>query len=151
MRKFKFGLETLLKYRVILQKQQERRLGEAGKALKTARDEMAELRAAFERTYAPPARDQRVDVIAALLLEQYRERLAGELDAQRANVAGLQAQFNERRDELAKAVRNKKVIVKLKDKALFEHRSEIEKEQQKLIDEMIAVRSHSAGKGREEE
>lgn len=151
MRKFKFGLETLLKYRVIFQKQQERRLGEAGKALKTARDEMAELRAAFERTYAAPARDQRVDVIAALLLERYRERLTGELDVQRANVAGLQTQFNERRDELAKAVRNKKVIVKLKDKALFEHRSEIEKEQQKLIDEMIAVRSHAAGKGREEE
>lgn len=150
MRKFKFGLETLLKYRMILQKQQERRLGEAGKALKTARDEMAELRATLERTYAAPARDQRVDVVAALLLEQYRERLAGELDVQRTNVAGLQTQFNERRDDLAKAVRNKKVIVKLKDKALFEHRSEIEKEQQKLIDEMIAVRSHAAGKGREE-
>lgn len=150
MKKFKFGLETLLKYRLILQKQHERRLGETGSALKIARDEMTDLRATLDGSYGTPAQAEHIDVVAALLNEQYRERLLAELDVKRTNVAELQMQFNDRRDALAKAVQNKKVIVKLKDKALLEHRYQFEKEQQKLIDEMIAIRSSKPEKGRKQ-
>lgn len=149
MKKFKFGLETLLRYRQIVQKQHERRLGEAGTVLKVARDELSELRSALDQSYEIGAGAARVDVQASLLSERYRERLTADMDQKRSDVASLQVNFNERREALAKATQEKQVIVKLKDRALAEHRYEVEREQQKLIDEIIATRRSAPDKGKE--
>ena len=146
MKKFKFNLESVLKYREIVQKQQERRLGEAGAALNEARDELTRMRTDLEQSYLVTAPAQSVDVTSALLYEQYRGRLAEEIEAKRAGVADLQAQFNERRAALAKAAQDKQALVTLKEKALAGHRQEMDKQQQNLVDELTSLRREDDGK-----
>jgi len=136
MKKFKFNLESVLKYRKALERDQQWQLSVAGQALNKAREELSDARATLENSYSTLEINKQIDVVAIQMQEHYRAHLAEKIDEKRKEVAQFQMKFNERRAELAKAAQAKEVIVTLKDQALVTHRHESGLEQQNLIDEL---------------
>jgi flagellar FliJ protein len=138
MKKFKFNLESVLKYRKALERDQQWQLSVAGQALNKAREELSDARQTLESTYSKIETNTQIDVVAIQMQEHYRAHLAEQIEEKRKEVAQFQMKFNERRAELAKAAQAKEVIVTLKDQALATHRHESGLEQQNLIDELTA-------------
>ena len=151
MKKFKFNLESVLKYRKALEREQQWQLSVAGQALNNAREELSDARSTLDNSYATIEPDKPVDVIAIQMQEQYRAHLAVKIEEKRKEVADFQMKFNERRAELAKAAQAKEVIVTLKDQALATHRHEAGLEQQNLIDELSSRMISERKKGGSQE
>ncbi len=138
MKKFKFNLESVLKYRKALEREQQWKLSVASQALNSAREELSDARETLNNSYTTIHPEKPIDVIAIQMQEQYREHLAIKIEEKRKEVAEFQVKFNERRAELTKAAQEKEVIVTLKDQAFASHRHEADLEQQNLIDELSA-------------
>src|SRR5882672_5476194 len=136
MKKFKFNLESILKYRKALERDQQWQLSIAGQALNKAREELSDARATLENSYTTLETNKQIDVVAIQMQEHYRVHLAEKIEEKRKEVAQFQVKFNERRAELAKAAQAKEVIVTLKDRAVLAHRQVIDREQQNIIDEL---------------
>ncbi|HZS44087.1 MAG TPA: flagellar export protein FliJ [Blastocatellia bacterium] len=150
MKKFKFNLEPVLKYKKALEREREWKLGVANQELRAAHEELSEARANLDKTYMSIDAGSAVDVFSAQLQEHYRELLAAVIEQKRKNVAASQTKFNDCRVDLTRASQEKEVIDTLKDKAVSVHRLENNREQQTMIDEISAQKQASRPKGETE-
>lgn len=136
MKKFAFSLKPLLEMRERIEEEKQQVLAARERDLQAAQDEMARL-------------DRRFKDHSTALRERHKELSAGELHAHYAHlqfldramtmqhhvIASAKRAVEAARAQLIEASRDRKVIDKLKERRLSEHRELVAAEEQKELDD----------------
>lgn len=138
MQPFRFRLETLLKYRRIQEEQQQIKLGQATatylaeKELLSNWENQLEGHLKFVRNQL-----QAPSTVAELkMLQQYHDKLNGEIFRQRGRVAEADAYRQECIKALEEAARQRKLVEKLREKRWLQYQADVVFEEQKFLDEL---------------
>ncbi|MGE3684101.1 MAG: flagellar export protein FliJ [Bdellovibrionales bacterium] len=141
---FRFGLEAVLKYRKRLEEIAQKDFAEAQAAagaclreIESMYQRMDEVREEIRRA-AEIGTAQKLEEIRAM--EQFLEGQKIRVERQRLKARELMAVAEEKQEALTAAVREKKVLVKLKEKRLNEHREWIARVEAKTLDDLTMVR-----------
>lgn len=138
MKKFKFRLETLLKYRKILEDQARLELAEADRRLKEEQSKLKKLEDDLNRTIEALYQKQSETVTAEelSLYSSYISRLKHNITMQEIKVAEAEKYRFECLKKLEEAMRRRKLVESLKDKQLKNYYIELLREEQKYLDEI---------------
>lgn len=124
MKKFRFSLEPVLDHRERIEDEKLQAFGERRRALADAQDELARLNGEFKR-YSDALRDGHRTLATEELRWHYAhlEYLDRRITMQHAVVSQRRVEAERARVELVGASKDRKVIEKLKEKKLGEHRT----------------------------
>lgn len=142
MKKFDFKLEPLYEYRQRLEEICQREFGEAGKRLDEEEVKLENLKGVYEKS--------------VLEIDELKERSGQtyELDLYYTYIAGLKkhmaeqeriikacrAELEVKRTRLLSALKDKKVIEVMKEKSLLSYREGLNREDQKITDDLVTSR-----------
>lgn len=123
MKKFAFSLEPVLDHRERIEDEKMRVFGERQRELQAAQDELARLHGEFKR-YSDALRDGHRSLATEELRRHYAhlEYLDRRITMQHAIISQRRIETERARVSLVEASKDRKVIEKLKDKKLQEHR-----------------------------
>lgn len=144
MKKFLFKLETLLRLRIQLEKNAQMNLAAAKKRLDTAKIILAsiqELEKNAQMEFEEKKNEGKFYVEDFLGWHKYLRKIEKEAIAQEKIVWDISEQIKSLLKELEVAMKNRKVVEKLKAKKIDDYNQEFLQEEQKMIDE-IAVTRH---------
>jgi len=142
MKKFTFNLQSVLDHRLLLEEREQEKLlkihqeivlAEAGR--QQLRNENHELRLQMAQ---PEPGEVHVDKI--LHLTRYVGKLENDLAALTRTIAQLEQQKRSQSDVLLEARRNREVLETLKEKSLAKYERGASAMEQKLLDELAAVK-----------
>lgn len=142
MAKFKFAMENILRIKVQLEEQHRMALGRAMADHQVEKDVQAEIEAKLQVYLDDFYGNQKIKINASMLQQMstqvsYHEKA---LKAQKRAVAQALDIVEIKREELKKALEERKIQEKLKENA-FEHYQEDEKhKEQQLLDEVVGNR-----------
>ncbi len=135
MKKFRFRLESVLSARKSME-----RLKQESLAAETRRELSEKERlAAAEQAHAEALRQNEsgdLDMHELLLMARHRERLAGLVREGKDRVTRAAHRTEDARSALVDAARERSVVENLKERRRTEHRAEVEREEQKGLDEI---------------
>jgi flagellar protein FliJ len=142
MKKFKFRLEPVMRYREFLERQKQLEVAKARSDVVTCEASIERTRSAFIETVGELEKEAGLGMDAARFL-QFRGYMSG-LEAfeaseikRRSKLLGV---LVERQKELTKKSVEKKVMEKLKVRYREEYYTAMFKEEQKGLDDMIVIR-----------
>lgn len=143
MKKFKFKLETVLKVRTRLEdlrkrelRQAELRLEEALRQLKRRQAEIAETTAMYQENL----QKQRLDLNLATYYHNYLTKLNQLLAEDYVRIERCNEDLAKARQNLIEAIKEKKIVEKLKEKAYEEYKSAELKQETEFLDELGTTR-----------
>lgn len=141
MKRFKFTLQPVLEQRKRIEEQKQQVLAARQAELQAALGELAQLDAKYRR-YATTLRDDHASLSSEELRAHYAhlEYLDRRIVMQHARITGFKAAVDRARAELAEAGKERKVIEKLRDKRLEEHRAAEAAYEQRELDDSNARR-----------
>jgi flagellar FliJ protein len=141
---FRFNLESVLKHRHRLEEMAQREFAEAQQALNEILlkiegmyrrlDEAREEIAAAERVGGP----RQIEEIRAL--EQFMGGFRRRIDETRLRARELMAATEEKQEALIAAAREKKILIKLRERRLHEYRERLGRIEAKELDDMTMIR-----------
>jgi flagellar FliJ protein len=141
---FRFNLESVLKHRHRLEEVAQREFAEAQQALNEILlkienmyrrlDEAREEIAAAERVGGP----RQIEEIRAL--EQFMSGFRRRIDETRLQARELMVATEEKQEALIAAAREKKILVKLRERRLHEYRERLDRIEAKELDDMTMIR-----------
>ena len=136
MAKFKFALEPVLDHRERIEDEKQQILAQCERELKAAEDELARMNAEFKR-YSMALRDDHTTLSSEELRWHYAhlEYLDRCMTMQHGVIYQCRAAVDCARADLAAASKDRKVIEKLKDRRLEEHRAVQAAQEQKDLDD----------------
>ena len=141
MKKFKFSLEAVLRYKLTVEKMQKAALAEANARLEALRREEEELLAAFQRTRLSQNRLLRSGVGSGAeilqMYDRYFMRLREEYAALTRRLEIAEAEREQRMNELLVTMRELKSYRKLRDEQYAAYLKEVEAEQANEISEFV--------------
>lgn len=145
MKKFAFSLEPVLEHRERIEDEKTRIFGERQRELQAAQDELARLHGDFKR-YSDALRDGHRTLATEELRWHYAhlEYLDRRITMQHAIISQRRLEAERARADLVDASKDRKVIEKLKDKKLREHRSRQAALEQKEFDDANSRRQANA-------
>jgi flagellar protein FliJ len=135
---FQFRLETLLKYRRIVEDQAQIQLAQATSDYLAAKDLLCALQQQLD-THIALCRDMRQEptTVATLkMLQEYHDKMIGDVDQQTIRVCTADGRRKECMAVLETAAQSRKLVEKLRDKRLQQHQLAELASEQKLLDEM---------------
>jgi len=137
-KKFKYRFEPMLKVKEHREKERQRELAEA---LGKVQDQKAALMKMDTRRLTTMEQHRsklvgRVSMAEALVCSRYLLRLKRERVAGSELLRGMEREAEKRRQKLVEAARERKVYELLKDKQQTRHRLDIEKDEQKDLNEV---------------
>lgn len=142
MKKFKFNLETLLKVREQQENVAKQALGEAQAALQALYQQIDDLNAEGQKTELAveqqKSRGFSAPELAASL--QYLDSLRGRVALLEDDVMRANNVVQQRRQEVAKAMQERKAIENLKEKRHEEWRKEMARAEKNFLDEQATMR-----------
>ena len=142
MKKFRFHLEPLMKYRAFLERQKQLEVAKARSDVLACEQSIEKARSAFSNTVDGLEANLDSGMPAAQFL-QVRDYLSGlesfEVSEEKRRT-GLLKVLTRRQGELAKKSVEKKAIEKLRTKRKEEYYTAMLKEEQKTMDDMIILR-----------
>lgn len=144
MKKFLFKLETLLRLRIQLEKNAQMNLAAAKKRLDTAKVILAglnELEKNAQYEFEQKKNEEKLHVEDFLGWHKYLRKIEIEVISQEKIVWDITEQIKTLLKEVEVAMKNRKVVEKLKAKKIDDYNQELLQEEQKMIDE-IAVTRH---------
>ncbi|HHX64370.1 MAG TPA: flagellar export protein FliJ [Chloroflexi bacterium] len=146
-----FSLQPVLSYRESLVDMRTRELAHLERQRREAQERLDVLRRAQRETWAvlQDRRVGRVNMTEIQLYMRYLDRLRGAIHEVRAHLADLDRRIEAKRHELLKAVEDKKIMEKLRDKARQRFLETLERNDADFQDEMALiqyVRNGSAAK-----
>jgi len=143
-RRFKFPLEPVLTHRERIEDEKQQALAARTMELRRAQSELARLDSEFRR-YSGVLRDGHADLSSDELRAHYAhlEYLDRRIVMQHASISALASAVERARTELVDARKDKKVIEKLKEQRLEQHRALLAADEQKELDESNARRYRS--------
>jgi flagellar protein FliJ len=142
VKKFSFGLETLLQYRVTIEEKERLALSRLLFKMQTEMKERDRLRAKRDATMAERARmrGDREDDADAHWYNTYLDRLEFQIKGCGERIAQIQKELDAQKLVVINASRNTKVLDTLKTKMAKEHAATAEKLEQKAVDEIVVTR-----------
>lgn len=141
MKKFKFRLEKVLQYRVMLKEERLRELNVAFRNLREAEEQLAHLNEEFLRI--------RIEDGEILMVEQvqarasYSERLKGEIANLKIRITELQEAAEVARQAYVDATQEAQVLEKLKDKKHEVFKEMVEKHEANFLDELTTQKGNT--------
>jgi len=143
LKKFKFGLEKVLKVRRIKEKEKQRHLAEALHHLEKETKKFDQLNKQNENSWLLMESLIHANVDPAIIATVYKS-LDGQqtlTQLQDEKVVEAKQKFNQKRTELVNIQRKKKILEKLREKQYKYYLDENEKEEQKFTDEIAVIKA----------
>jgi flagellar FliJ protein len=141
VKRFKYRLEPLLKIRQYREKERQKEHAAAAQEVVKQKQELESLENHRAETF--DLQRQRLvgtmSVADALICSRYLVRLKRQRMAGTGLLHGLEREAEKKRRKLVEAARERKMYELLKEKQQLRHRQEIEKFDQKLLDEVAVV------------
>lgn len=131
--KFKFGLETLLKYRKSIEDQYRIELASLREKQLLEEEKMFDIRESQRMLQNNLQNNSRNSLL-------YLEELSRQSIIQRRILSELDKDITEKRNRLVDASKSRKIIEKLKEKKFDEYRQYLDIKENKAIDELITNR-----------
>jgi flagellar FliJ protein len=151
---FRFSLQPVLEHRKRIEESRQRECGEALSRLELARSEMKRLKEEIRRRHDQIRSDQRTPQSGAAafarraLIENWICVQRGEIGATEAIIVHREQEWRQSRDRLIGALKDRKVIEKLRDRESRDYRRNEARSEMKTFDE-IAVRDFANERRRE--
>ncbi len=147
MNDFNFRLQPVLDHRRRLEDQAKLGLARAKAAERAARDALAGMEHAFGdgQCEMADARRDEVDAAEVAVYQRYLDRLKLDIAEQSGLVTTLHIRSEERRSEVIDGMKARKVVEKLKERQYEQHRIELNRYEQKQVDEFATTRHRRSG------
>lgn len=145
MKKYSFKFESLLNVRNIQEEEAERNFQEAVIIYETELQTLEDVKDEFARTLDDLAaqRQTTIDPRIQNLYDIYFTHLKNRISAQTEVVKKADAQMEERREELMEAMKELKVVEKLKIRDFEKYSEELKRWEQAIIDDLTILRQTS--------
>ena len=142
MKKFKFRLEPLMRYREFLERQKQLEVAKARSDVLLCEQSIEQTRAAFSATVNLLEDDlgKGMDAMRFLQVKNYLSGLESFEDLEKKRRSKLIGMLSQRQKELEKKSIERKVIEKLKLRQKEEYYTMMSKEEQKSLDDTIILR-----------
>jgi len=141
MKKFKFRLEKVLQFRLVVKGEKLRELNVAQKKLRDAQDHLEHLNAEFGNNKIADGQIMMVDEIQ--IKGAYGERLKAEIAQQGVLLLNLEEELETARNIYVEASRDAEVLEKLKEKKKSSHTELVLKEEEKFLDELTTQKGNT--------
>lgn len=137
MKQFRFSLEPLLEYRKRLYEEAETVLANVKKSLLAAEHELASIEneEGYQYKRLREKKSKELNIGDILLHYSYLIHLAKVKDIKKKDILHLKKEVDEKRNILVKLSKDKKIIEKLREKALRAFLKERIKHEQKVLDD----------------
>lgn len=142
---FRFSLEPALNYRKTIEENLEKELGGLKKVLLIEKNEMQNLKNNKDILYNQLHLKQKENITPSELIiySNFIGNISVRIRAQKDNITGITEKMSIKRDELIKAIKKRKTLDKLKEKALGIYRQEVLLEEQNVQNEIAIYRYNS--------
>ena len=139
----KFKLESLLQHRKYIEEIFQCELADTLQALVEKRKSLGRMKADRDRIQNDLHQKLKNGIDAAEMLHfhEYLNSLALDMTAQKARVAEAEKNLEQKRKELVEAVKNRKIMDKLKDKQLAAEVDRLQKNEQNFMND-VAISRH---------
>ncbi len=142
MKKFSFNLQSVLDHRLLLEEREQEKLFKIQQELAAAEVErqqlLEEIHLGRQRMAYPEPGEVKVDEIVQAA--RYVEKLEGSVAALAQKIAKLEDAKRLQAERLIEARRSREILEKLKEKSLARHGRDVQTMEQKLLDELTAVK-----------
>ena len=135
MKKFVFSLQKVLELREYEEDKAKLELGKAVAELERIKRLLQEV--AENRVAANQSRKDTTDVIVLMNIENYIIGLDAKKEKLLEELTMAQMFFEEKRDLYTKAMQDREVLSKLKEKQLSEYKKEVLKEEENALDDIV--------------
>lgn len=135
MKKFVFSLQKVLELREYEEDKAKLELGKAVAELERIKRLLQEV--AQNREKANLSRKDTTDVIVLMNIENYIIGLDAKKEKLLEELTMAQMFFEEKRDLYTKAMQDREVLSKLKEKQLSEYKKEVLKEEENALDDIV--------------
>ena len=135
MKKFVFSLQKVLELREYEEDKAKLELGKAVAELERIKRLLQEV--AQNRVAANQSRKDTTDVIVLMNIENYIIGLDAKKEKLLEELTMAQMFFEEKRDLYTKAMQDREVLSKLKEKQLAEYKKEVLKEEENALDDIV--------------
>lgn len=135
MKKFVFSLQKVLELREYEEDKAKLELGKAVAELERIKRLLQEV--AQNRVKANLSRKDTTDVIVLMNIENYIIGLDAKKEKLLEELTMAQMFFEEKRDLYTKAMQDREVLSKLKEKQLAEYKKEVLKEEENALDDIV--------------
>ncbi len=138
MKKFSFKLEKVLELREFEEDQAKIELGKAIAETERIKEELK--LTALKRVQNTKDRFSSCDVIEQLAIENYITRLDAEKERLLEELVQAELVVKQKRSVFAEAMKNRKIISKLKEKRAAEYKKEFYKTEENEIDDVFTLK-----------
>ncbi len=149
MDSFNFRLQPVLEHRRRLEDQAKLKLARAKIAERQARQVLTSMETAFGdgQSDMADARRAEIDASEVAVYQRYLDRLKQDIAEQGGIVTTLHVHSEERRSEVMDGMKARKVVEKLKERQYQQYQIEVNRNEQKQVDEFATTRyNRSKGK-----
>ena len=146
MKKFRFNLENVLKQKEMLEKMAQKRYFDLRKKILTEKEKIVKTRERMDKTQKELIQLQsqgRVEINRVREYQFHLLHLGQTLVTINDTVALMEKDLESIRQALVHAAQNKKIIVRLKDKAYRKFREDIDSMEERFLDELTTMRNKS--------
>ena len=142
MKKFSFGLETLLRYRKSLEEKELEELSRIQASVQRERERAEELRTKARETSIEAARRRGEFAQEEELVWYYRylDRLETEIQKSQERLASLEQEIQKKRAEVIEASKKKKILDTLKGRKEKEFISALDRQEEQEVGDLVVTR-----------
>lgn len=139
---YKFPLGTVLNHRKFLEENLQKEFGILKRLLVDERKKLTDIRNASKKCSKELRQRQQksLTVSESLIYVRFVEQLSRNLDKQKERVVETEQEVEKKREDLVEAMKNRKVLEKLKEKGLETYRNNLLKQERIFMNEMASVR-----------
>lgn len=148
MKKFRFKLEPVLRHRSHIEQVKKKELADVNRELLDAQKKLSSFEKEFRNTQVSIEREESIKTLNMeniLMFEAYLIHLKRMIELQHILIEQIELKLQKKRLEYVEALKAKKVIEKLREKKYVAYMQEMDKLEQKQIDDMAVtkyVRQH---------
>ena len=134
---YKFSLEPVLKYRKLLEEDLQRDFAVLKRKLFDERERLSNFKQVRDR-FSGELQEKQVNSISVsdiVLYTDYLQQVTKEIEKQSEKILEAEKNVAQKREELVGAMKNRKMIDRLREKGLKAHVQELAKKEQDLMNE----------------
>ena len=134
---YKFSLEPVLKYRKLLEEDLQKDFAVLKRQLLNERERLSNFEQVRDRFSVELQQKQvkSISVSDILLYTDYLQQVSKEIEEQSEKILEAEKRVDQKREELVGAMKNRKIIDRLREKGLKAHVQELSKKEQDLMNE----------------